>query len=457
MNSIRRFLGWLLVCCAGVAAAQDLAVVSSGAFRSGPLSPGSIVTAFGQNLAGSQPAEIPIPLATELVGTSVRITDSAGVQLLCGLYFVSPTQINFVIPDEAALGSAVITVLRDGQEAASGPVTLEGVAPEFYALGGNLGIGAMFRIAADGTQSTVRLFEFVNGEVVSTAFSLGPSGDQLLLVLLGTGYRGSEVAEMRIGSALLESNALPTLFTGELQGLPGIDQVISNVLPRRLEDFGGGIRDVRLDASAPGMESPRESNVVKVAFAPNPDAPVLTRAQVSGTQRSNGGVRIGWSIDFQDSDADLGPLRIHLLLTAEAGFCLTRLDDNGVPGQTSGTYTAQLNSNAGEEIGSVRRADVSLRDEAGHSSAFYTAELSGDASWRVPCAFFIKRFGGPSPVLLGPSPQLLEQVEGFISRSGSRPEDLAEPSPEVLEKVQEFISEAGLLPLVSGYRPRGCR
>ncbi len=402
------------------------------------------MTAFGQNLAVSQPDEIPIPLATELVGTSVRITDSAGVQLLCGLYFVSPTQINFVIPDDTALGSAVITVLRDGQEAASGPVTLEGVAPEFYAVGGNLGIGAMFRIAEDGTQSTERLFEFVNGEIVPTVFSLGPSGDQLLLVLLGTGYRGSEVAEMRIGSALLESNALPTLFTGELGGLPGIDQVISNVLPRRLEDFGGGIRDVRLDATGPGMDSARESNVVKVAFAPNPDAPVLTRAQVSGAQRSDGGVRIGWSIDFQDRDADLGPLRLHLLLTAEAGFCLTRLEDGGVPGQTSGTYTAQLNSNSGEEIGSVRRADVSLRDEAGHSSSFYTAELSGDASWRVPCAFFIKRFDGPSPVLQGPSPQLLEQVEGFISRSDSIPAGLTRPSPEVLEKVQKFISEAGL-------------
>lgn len=103
-----------------------------------------------------------------------------------------------------------------------------------------------------------------------------------------------------------------------------------------------------------------------------------------------------------------------------------------------------MNSNTGEEIGSVRRADVSLRDEAGHSSAFYTAELSGDASWRVPCAFFIKCFEGPSPVLQGPSPQLLEQVEGFISGSDSIPAGLTRPSPEVLEKVQKFISEAGL-------------
>ena len=429
----------MLALSAGIAAAQDLAVVSSATFRLGPLAPDIIATAFGVDLAGSQSGEIPLPPPTELVGTSVRITDSTGAQFLCGLYFVSPLQLNFVFPSDVALGPAVVTVLRDGQEAASGPITIEGVAPGFYTAAGSLGIGAMFRIAADGAQSTESLFEAAGGEIRSKFFSMGPSGDQLLLVLLGTGYRGSEVAEMRIGSALLESNAVPTVFTGELGGLPGIDQVISNVLPRRLEDFGGGLRDVRMYATAPGADSPRESNIVKVGFAPNPDAPVLTRAAVGGTERSSGGVRIRWSINFQDRDADLGPLRLHLLLTAEAGFCLTRLDDDGVPGQTSGTYTAQLNSNTGEEIGSVRRADVSLRDEAGHSSAFYTAELSGDASWRVPCAFFIKRFGGPSPVLLGPSPQLLEQVEGFISRSGSIPAGLTELSPEVLEKVRGFI------------------
>ncbi len=85
------------------------------------------------------------------------------------------------------------------------------------------------------------------------------------------------------------------------------------------------------------------------------------------------------------------------------------------------------------------------RDEAGHSSAFYTAELSGDASWRVPCAFFIKRFDSPSPVLLGPSPQLLEQVEGFINRSDSPPADRPISSAEVLEKVRGFVSQGGLL------------
>ena len=308
-----------------------------------------------------------------------------------------------------------------------------------YTHGPNLGIGAMFRIAEDGTQSTERLFEVVDGENRAKLFSMGPGGDLLFLVLLGTGYRGSEVTELRVGSAFLESNTIPTVFHGELEGIAGLDQVISNVLPRRLEDFGGGIRDVRMYATAPGAGSPRQSNIVKVGFAPNPDAPLLTRAAVSGTQRSNGGVRISWSIDFRDRDADLGPLRLHLLLTAEAGFCLTRLEDGGVPGQTSGTYAGQLDSNAGDEIGSVRRVDVSLRDEAGHNSAFYTAELSGGASWRVPCAFFIKRFDAPSAVLLGPSPQVLEQVEGFISRFDFPPTGLAEPSPEVLEKVRGFI------------------
>ena len=414
MHFVRRSLVWLLTCSAGIATAQELAVVSSATFRLGPLSPDIIASAFGVNLAASQSGEIPLPPPTELIGTSVRITDSTGAQFLCGLYFVSPRQLNFVFPSDVALGPAVATVLRDGQEVASGQVTIEGVAPGFYTHGPNLGIGAMFRIAEDGTQSTESLFEVVDGENRAKLFSMGPSGDLLFLVLLGTGYRGSEVAELRVGSAFLESNTIPTVFHGELQGIAGLDQVISNVLPRRLEDFGDGIRDVRLYATAPGADSARESNIVKVGFAPNPDAPVLTRAAFSGTQQSNGGVRISWSIDFRDRDADLGPLRLHLLLTAEAGFCLTRLEDSGLPGQTSGTYAAQVTSNAGEEIGSISRADVSLRDAAGHNSAFYTAEISGGASWRVGCAFFIPRFDAPSAALLGPPAEVFEEVRDFI-------------------------------------------
>ncbi len=398
----------------GIAAAQELAVVSSATYRLGPLAPDIIASAFGVNLAASRSGEVPLPLPTELVGTSVRITDSAGAQFLCGLYYVSPLQLNFVFPSDVALGPAVVTVLRDGQGAASGPITIEGIAPGFYNLGPSLGIGAMFRVAADGEQSTENLLDLVDGEYRAKFFSMGPSGDQLVLVLLGTGYRGSEVTELRVGSAFLESNTIPTLFHGELQGLAGIDQVISDELPRRLEDFGGGLRDVRMYATAPGADSPRESNIVKVGFAPNPDAPVLTRAAVSGTQRSDGGVRISWSIGFRDRDADLGPLRLHLLLTAEAGFCLTRLEDGGVPGQTSGTYKGEVTSNVGEEIGSIRRVDVSLRDAAGHNSAFYTAEISGDASWRIPCTFFIPRFGGPSAALPGPSAEVFEQVQDFI-------------------------------------------
>ncbi len=132
MHLVRRSLGWLLACSAGIAAAQDLAVVSSATFRFGPLAPDIIASAFGVNLAASRSGEIPLPPPTELMGTSVRVTDSTGAQFLCGLYFVSPLQLNFVFPSDVALGPAVVTVLRDGQEAASGPITIEGVAPGFY-------------------------------------------------------------------------------------------------------------------------------------------------------------------------------------------------------------------------------------------------------------------------------------------------------------------------------------
>ena len=62
------------------------------------LIPVMVAAMVGVNLAGSRSGEVPLPPPTELVGTSVRVTDSTGAQFLCGLYFVSPLQLNFVFP-----------------------------------------------------------------------------------------------------------------------------------------------------------------------------------------------------------------------------------------------------------------------------------------------------------------------------------------------------------------------
>src|SRR5690349_16043084 len=94
--------------------AGTLSVVSAASFSGDTVAPDSIVAAFGQGLATDlffpNSGEFP----TALGGVSIKATDSAGVDRVAALYFVSPGQINFVMPASMAPGTAQITELRNG-------------------------------------------------------------------------------------------------------------------------------------------------------------------------------------------------------------------------------------------------------------------------------------------------------------------------------------------------------
>jgi hypothetical protein len=71
---------------------------------------------FRQHLLGSDLATsaraATTPLPTALANTSIRVRDSAGVERLAPLFFVSPTQINFLVPAGVANGASIFTVIR---------------------------------------------------------------------------------------------------------------------------------------------------------------------------------------------------------------------------------------------------------------------------------------------------------------------------------------------------------
>ena len=62
------------------------------------LAPDSLVAAFGANLATVVRAAETLPLPTELAGTTVTVRDSQGTSRLASLLFVSPNQVNYVMP-----------------------------------------------------------------------------------------------------------------------------------------------------------------------------------------------------------------------------------------------------------------------------------------------------------------------------------------------------------------------
>jgi len=79
----------------------------------GPMvAPGAIASGYGSQLAPTIEQAADLPLPTELAGTSVRVTDVNSVPRLAPLFFVSPGQINYLMPEGMATGLAKVEVFR---------------------------------------------------------------------------------------------------------------------------------------------------------------------------------------------------------------------------------------------------------------------------------------------------------------------------------------------------------
>ncbi|HEV8146327.1 MAG TPA: hypothetical protein VGP79_08105, partial [Bryobacteraceae bacterium] len=104
-----------------------LRVVSSADYKAG-LAPGTIAAAFGPGITtATQIATLPLPVI--LADVSVGVQDSAGKQFQAPLFFVSPGQVNFLVPEGVALGPAIVTIRNSSGVYASDTFTITAVAP----------------------------------------------------------------------------------------------------------------------------------------------------------------------------------------------------------------------------------------------------------------------------------------------------------------------------------------
>ncbi len=236
-----------------------VACVSAASYLGPTLASESIVAAFGSGLAAAALAATATPLPTSLAGTTVKVTDSAGTERLAPLFFVSPDQINFQIPQETLAGTATVTVTNNDAGVALGTATITTVAPGLFSANANgQGVAAAvaLRIKADGTQSfepIARLDTTLNPpRFVAVLLDLGPESDQVFLILFGAGirFRSSLMSVMvSIGGASAQVE-----YAGPAPGFVGLDQL--NVrLARSL--IGRGEVDVALAVDGQAANSVR--------------------------------------------------------------------------------------------------------------------------------------------------------------------------------------------------------
>lgn len=229
-----------------VSAAQSVVSVNAASFL-GPLAPGAIAAAFGSNLATRLEAAQFLPLPTQLAGVTVRVVDSAGVEHFARLFFVSPGQINYLIPEQAAPGAAQIIVNNDAGAVSQGQLQIANSSP------------AIFTVSYNGRGLPVALttFDGVNFEAVvnpdrsARAINCGSVWRPNYLTLFGTGLRRASDLRVRIGN--LEA---PPMYSGAQGSFSGLDQ-INVMIPSNLP---GGMTDITVVAEG------RVSNTVQLRF-----------------------------------------------------------------------------------------------------------------------------------------------------------------------------------------------
>ncbi|MBI1763741.1 MAG: hypothetical protein HYR56_20130 [Acidobacteria bacterium] len=237
---------------------HDLTALSAASFKA-PLAPASIGSAFGKLLSAATAANSSASPPVALNGTALKVRDSACVERFAPLFFVSPGQINFLLPAETATGAATLIAQNDAGEVSLGVINVNRVAPGLFAANANgQGVAAALalRIKPDGQQvyEPAARYDDSTKRFVAAPIELGNADDQVFLLLFGTGWRNrSDLGQI---SVTLGGQRVEALFAGA-QGSPGLDQMNLR-LPRALA--GRGEVDVVLQVDG------QMANTVRVSF-----------------------------------------------------------------------------------------------------------------------------------------------------------------------------------------------
>lgn len=217
-----------------------VASVSAASFSGAELAAESIAAAFGQDLSTQIQIASTTPLPTTLAGTSMRLTDSFGIERPVPLFFVAPNQINYQVPPGAFTGNALLRVFSGSGAISTGSINVARVAPGLFsanASGQGVAAAIILRLKADGSQIFEPVGQFDTGQsrFVHVPIDLGPETDQLFLILFGSGFRNR--TNLGAVSATLGGASSEVLYAGPAEGFVGLDQ--ANIrIPRSLAGRG---------------------------------------------------------------------------------------------------------------------------------------------------------------------------------------------------------------------------
>jgi uncharacterized protein (TIGR03437 family) len=194
-----------------------------------------IVTVFGTALT-TQTLTGPLPLATTLGGITVTVTDSAGTTRTASLFYVSPTQLSFLIPPGSVNGLATVTVSTASGTFTS-TITIATVAPGLFtanASGAGPLAAQVVTTTPSGTQTYTNTATLNGTTFVNAPIALTPAADTFYLLLYGTGFDQGTASTLTV--TINGKNYTPS-FVGPQGTYAGLDQ-INVLLPSSLAGSG---------------------------------------------------------------------------------------------------------------------------------------------------------------------------------------------------------------------------
>jgi uncharacterized protein (TIGR03437 family) len=210
-------------------------IVNAATQTAGMLAPNGIATLYGTNLSWTTHAVDAGDLnggtlPTSLEGVSVYVNG-----ILSNLFFVSPGQINFLIPYDIVLQSATVYVARQGIAGPPATIQLADAAPGFFEWSGNFALATH----ADGSLITATAPAQASEIIVLYAAGLGrtspdvPSGH---IVSVATSILYATELQVLLNGAPCPSSSI--YYAGLTPGFAGLYQInlmLPDLLPTNPE------------------------------------------------------------------------------------------------------------------------------------------------------------------------------------------------------------------------------
>lgn len=206
----------------------------------------SIAAIFGTELATGNASATSLPLPTTLGGTTVKIRDSNGTEKFAPLFYVSPEQVNYQLPEGLASGLAIITVTNSNAVITTSLLRIGTVSPGVFSFeqnGRGFAAADFVRVAADNSQRYERVATYneTTHQWTANAIDLAVPNETIYLILYGTGLRQrTSLSNVKVMIGGVEA---VVEYAGAQSQYAGLDQINIHV-PRSLA--GRGEMDVEL-------------------------------------------------------------------------------------------------------------------------------------------------------------------------------------------------------------------